>query len=74
MADIFPIGKHRAYVRQTKQSAAGCLKDSRARHPTEVVVVGIDEAGQLFCNACPSDPGNALYLIELAKLRILGAK
>lgn len=71
MADIVPIAKHRDYERQTKQSAAGVLRTARARNPTEVLVIGIDAAGDLFASASPPDPGNALWLMELAKLKLL---
>lgn len=72
MADIVPIKAHQQYERQTKQSAAGVLRDVRDQHPTEVLVIGYDAAGQLILRGSPPDPANAMWLMELAKRRLLG--
>lgn len=72
MGDIVPIKKHRDYQRRTRQSAAGVLRDCRARHPTEVLVMGFASDGDFFVQSCPPDPGLALWLMELAKKRLLG--
>lgn len=71
MADIIPIQTpHGEFTRQTKRSVAGVLRDARTRNPTEVLVIGTDDAGNLFVTSSPPDPGNALWLMELAKLRL----
>lgn len=72
MADIVPINGHREYERQTKRNAAGVLRDARACKPSEVLVIGTDADGQLFVSGSPPDPGNAMWLMERAKLRLLG--
>ena len=71
MADIVPIGKHREYERQTKQSAAGCLRSARARRPTEVLIIGYDKDGEFFVMGSPPDPGNAFWLMELARRQLM---
>lgn len=72
MADIIPIKHHREYTRETKRSAAGCLRNARERHPVEVLVIGIDADGDFFVTGAPPDPDGALWLMERAKLKLLG--
>jgi hypothetical protein len=72
MADIVPIKAHREYARSTKRSAAGCLRDARAKHPVEVLVIRTDAAGQFFVIGAPPDPDGALWMMEKAKLKLLG--
>jgi hypothetical protein len=72
MADIVPIKAHRAYERKTKQSAAGVLKDCRSMHPTEVLVIGYAADGELFVRGSPPDPGNAFWLMEMARKKLVG--
>jgi hypothetical protein len=72
MADIVPIKAHREYDRQTKRSAAGLLREVRALGPTDVLVMGYGADGNFFVQGSPPDPGNALWLMELAKRRLLG--
>lgn len=75
MADVLPIKGHREFERQTKRSAAGVLRQVRERaRPTEVLVIGLDEDGQLFVQSSPTDPANALWLMELAKQKITGLR
>ena len=71
LAEIVPIAKHRAYYRQTKRKAAGCLNSAKSRKPSEVVVVGYDSAGDLFVLGVPPDPANAMWLLESAKAYLL---
>lgn len=71
MADIVPIGKHREFYRQTKRSAAGVLRDCRTLQPMEVLVIGVDPHGEVFVQASPCDPGNSLWLMEMAKKMLL---
>lgn len=72
MADVVPIAKHRDYKRQVKRSAAGVLRECRALHPTEILVIGIGPSGDLFVQGSPPDPGNAMWLMECAKRKLLG--
>lgn len=72
MADVVPIKDYRGYERKVRQSAAGVLRDCRSRHPTDVLVMGYDAAGQFFVQGAPPDPGQALWLMELAKKTLLG--
>lgn len=71
MGDIVPIQKHREFVRHTKRSAAGVLRDCRAKHPTDVLVMGYDGDGRFFVQGSPPDPGNALWLMELARKKLV---
>lgn len=71
MAEVVPIKTHKDFSRQTKRSAAGCLKECRALNPTEVLVIGIDDQGALFVQGSPPDPMNAMWLMERAKKRLL---
>lgn len=73
MADILPIKGHGLYERQTRQSAAGCLRSVRERlKPRAVLVMGYDDEGEFFVRAAPNDPAEAMWLMELAKRRLLG--
>lgn len=74
MADLIPIKSHAAFERQTKRSAAGVLRDVRATHPREVFVVYLDAAGEVGVQGFPPDPGNALWLMEMAKAKLLGLR
>lgn len=74
MADVVPIAKHREYVRQTKRHAAGVLRDVRALHPTEILVIGTKPNGDYFVQGAPPDLGNALLLMEMGKRILLGEK
>jgi hypothetical protein len=71
-ADVLPIKGHRGYERKVRQSAAAVLRDCRARHPTDVLVMGYDAEGRFFVQGAPPDPGQALWLMELAKKMLLG--
>jgi len=71
MADVVPIKKHREYYRQTKRSAAGCLREARSRNPSDVVVIGYDQSGELFIMSEPVDPGHVLWMMESAKAHLL---
>lgn len=72
MADIVPLNGHVAYTRQTKRSAAGLLRAVRAMSPTEVLCIGTDADGHLFVQGSPPDPANAMWLMEMAKMKLLG--
>lgn len=72
MADVLPIKGHREFERQVRRSAAGVLRDCRALGPTDVLVIGFGADGLLFVQASPPDPGNAMWLMELAKKQLLG--
>lgn len=74
MADVVPIATHRDFVRQTKRHAAGVLRDVRAMHPTEILVIGTKPNGDYFVQGAPTDLGNALLLMEMAKHILLGKK
>lgn len=74
MGDLVPIGKHKEFARQTKQSAAGALRDSRAMNPTEIFIIGVKPDGDIFVKGAPPDPANALWLMEMAKLILTGQK
>lgn len=71
MGDIVPIKKHRDFERRVKRSASGVLRDCRARHPTDVLVMGYDAAGRFFVQGEPPDPGLALWLMELARKKLV---
>ena len=70
MADVLPIRGHADYWRQTKRTAAGVLRDVRAKQPTEVLVIGYGSDGNLFVQGSPPDPANAMWLMELAKRKL----
>lgn len=72
MADVIPIKDHRQYQRRAKLSAAIVLRECRAKGASEMLVIGVDRDGQLFVNGSPPDPGNALWLMEMAKKKLLG--
>jgi len=73
MADIVPIKAHREYYRAQKRTAAGVLRDCRASNPKEILVIGIGADDELFVQGSPPDPGNALWLMEMAKKKLLGS-
>lgn len=70
MAEVIPIKRHKQYVRETKLSAAGCLREVRACRPTEVLCIGYGDDGHLFVRGSPPDPANAMWLMELAKRKL----
>lgn len=74
MADIVPIKKHKDYYRQVKRSAAGALRAARAKNPEQVLVIGLDADGDLFVQGSPPDPGNAFWLMEMARLKLTGLR
>lgn len=69
MADVVPIRatagefvrKKRLHVRHVLAQAKGC---------DEVLVIGVRD-GELHLRGAPNDPGNALWLMELARKRLL---
>lgn len=70
--NVFPIKSHRDYERHVKRTAAGVLRDARSCKPKEIFVVGVDENDQIFVMGSPNDPGNTLWLMEMAKKRLTG--
>lgn len=73
MADILPIKGHAEFVRSTKRSAAGVLRDVRQMNPSEVLCIGYSAEGNLFVSSSPPDPANAMWLMELAKRKLCKA-
>ena len=74
MADIVKIGKHALYKREQKASASKTLRDTLACKPKEVLVIFMDSDDELRVSGYPNDPGNALWLMEMAKAILLGLK
>lgn len=72
MADVVPIRRHKDYKRHNRRSAAGCLRAARGYNPVEVLVIGVDGDGDCFVQAHPPEPGNAFWLMEMAKAKLLG--
>lgn len=72
MAEIVPIKRHALYRRQKRESAAGALRKARANKLTDVLIIGWDEAGDLYVSGSPPDPNQALWLMEACKRRLFG--
>lgn len=71
MADIISIKKHRLYQREKKASVARTLSQARSQRGDEILVIGTNVDGDLYVVGFPNDPGNALWLMELAKRKLL---
>jgi hypothetical protein len=74
MAEVLPIKNHGLYSREQKASAAKTLRDALANKPKEVVVIFYDQGGELRVGGHPNDPGNALWMMEMAKAMLLGLR
>lgn len=77
MADIVPIvpivpigQKIGDFNRRRRNTVKRVLK--RARGLTEVLVIGYEEDGELHLRGCPNDPGQALWLMEMARKKLVG--
>jgi hypothetical protein len=71
MRNVVPIKRHRSFARVEKRSAARTLSHASKAALTEVVVIGVDDEGELIVSAHPNDPGNAMWLMERAKKHLL---
>jgi len=71
MGVVVPIGRHREFRRQERNSVNAVLRNARAAGLSEVLVIGTDRHGALHLRGSPNDPGNALWLMETAKARLL---
>jgi hypothetical protein len=70
MADVVPIRqKYGAFNRVRRNSVKRVL--NQARGLTDVLVIGTHPDGELHLRGCPNDPGHALWLMEMAKRRLL---
>lgn len=68
MADVIPIRTpHGEFTRAKRLHARQVIK--QARGCEEVLVIGMRD-GELWLRGVPNDPGNALWLMELAKQRL----
>ena len=74
MADVVPIEGHAEFERHEVRSAVACLRHSVRHRPTTVLVIGLDSEGELFVSGVPNDPAEGLWLMEMAKLKLLGVK
>lgn len=70
MADVVPIAGHAAFEHAEVRSAARTLRMAHQRRPVEVLVIGVDQDGELFVGGHPNEPGNAFWLMEMAKKRL----
>ncbi len=71
MADVVPLANHAEFERQEVRSAVAVLRHSVRHRPTEILVIGIDADGDVFVSGQPPDPANALWLMEMAKIKLL---
>lgn len=70
MGDIVPIRqRHGEFTRVRRNTVKRVL--NQARGLTDVLVIGTRADGELHLRGCPNDPGHALWLMELAKKRLL---
>lgn len=67
MTNVLPIKHHAAFIREERRSVARTLSLAKTARCGEVVVIGVDDEGELLVKAHPNDPGNALWLMERAK-------
>jgi hypothetical protein len=57
--------------KKIKQSAERILSLAKKSDLTEILIIGTDKEGKLFLAGFPPDPGNALWLMEVAKKKLL---
>ena len=69
MADVIAFGDHQPF--DPPGSPMRTLRMAHQARPREVLVVGVYDDGEVFVAGCPNDPGNALWLMERAKQRLL---
>jgi hypothetical protein len=71
MADVIPIQRHKDYQRQAQRSVSGCLKQCRGMGLVEVLVIGVDGAGQVHVKSPNANPGDAFWLMEMARNKLV---
>lgn len=74
MADIVPIKRHKAFVREQKATIARTLRQAKDIGFTEIFIIGFDRDGEIRVQGHPPDPGNAMYLMEMAKQKLTGLR
>lgn len=72
LAEIVPIKAHRKFQRTPKSSVARTLRQARTLNLTEILVIGMDSAGDIQVQASPPDPGNSMWLMASATKKLLG--
>ena len=71
MADVLKLSDQPgAFNRRRRNSVKRVL--NQARGLTEVLVIGYEGDGELYVRGCPNDPAQAVWLMELAKRKLLG--
>jgi hypothetical protein len=70
---VVNIAEHKDFEKGERLSVSRTLRQARQARLTEVLVIGHGADGALFLAGHPNDPGNALWLMELAKKKLLGA-
>lgn len=71
MADVLPIKGHTAYERVERRAVARTLRMAREAKLSDVLVIGHKADGSLFVGSHPPDPGGVLWLMEMAKRKLL---
>jgi hypothetical protein len=70
MADVIGIRDRSGdFYRRRRNTVKRVL--NQARGLTEVLVIGFNGDGEIHVRGCPNDPGQAMWLMELAKQRLL---
>ena len=70
MADVIPIrSSNGEFIRVKRLKARRVIKEARGCE--EVLIIGLHN-GELWLRGAPNDPANAMWLMELAKKRLLG--
>lgn len=72
MADVISIKRHQDFQRQGQRTVSGCLKQCRGIGLVEVLVIGVDADGQTVVRSPNANPGDALWLMEMARKKLVG--
>lgn len=72
MGDIVQITQHKGFDRKVKRTVQGCLKSARALQLVEVLVIGVNRDGDTVVRSPNANPGDALWLMEMARKKLVG--
>lgn len=68
---VVPIQDHAAFEESETMTVRRILANARRNGLTEVLVIGYESDGSLFVSGHPPSPGDALWLMEMAKQKLL---
>jgi hypothetical protein len=68
---VVPIQDHEAFEALEVMTVRRVLANARRNGLTEILIIGYEPDGSLFLSGHPPSPGDALWLMEQAKQKLL---